>query len=186
VLTATDPLPHRPQRIAVAGVSGSGKSTLAGRLGSLLGLPHHEMDALHHGPGWTVRPEFESDVDAVVASDAWVCEWQYDYARPLLAARADLLVWVDPPFPVTLSRVVRRTVRRRVRREVLWNGNVEGPLHTFLTDREHVVRWAISTRHVYDERVPALAAARPELPVVRLGSRRDVDRWLRDVVEPLA
>jgi adenylate kinase family enzyme len=186
VLTAVDPLPYRPRRIAVAGVSGSGKSTLASRVGSLLDLPHHEMDALHHGPGWTTRPEFEPDVDAVVASETWVCEWQYDYARPRLAERADLLVWVDLPFPLTLTRVVRRTVRRRVRRERLWNGNVEGPLHTFLTDREHVVRWAISTRNVYDERVPALAAARPELPVVRLRSRRDVDRWLRTAVEPLA
>jgi adenylate kinase family enzyme len=93
VLTATDPLPFRPSPVTVAGVSGSGKSTLARRLGALLGLPYTEMDALHHGPGWTRRPTFESDVRALVTADRWVCEWQYDDARPLLAARADLLVW---------------------------------------------------------------------------------------------
>ncbi|MFC7493993.1 MULTISPECIES: AAA family ATPase [unclassified Nocardioides] len=186
MLTATDPLPHRPRRVTVAGVSGSGKSTLARRVGALLGLPYTEMDALHHGAGWTKRPEFEADVDAVVASEAWVCEWQYDYARPLLIERADLVVWVDLPFPVTLSRVVRRTVRRRVRREELWNGNQEGPLHTFFTDREHIVRWAINTRNLYDERIPLVAAARPDLPIVRLRSSREVDRWVREVVEPLA
>ncbi|KQW52769.1 AAA family ATPase [Nocardioides sp. Root1257] len=186
MLTATDPLPHRPQRVAIAGVAGSGKSTLARRVGDVLGLPHTEMDALHHGPGWTKRPEFEADVDAVVGADRWVCEWQYDYARPLLTERADLMVWVDLPFPLTLSRVVRRTLRRRLRREELWNGNQEGPLWHFFTDDEHIVRWAISTRNLYDERLPAVAAERPDLPIVHLRSRRDVDRWLREVVEPLA
>ncbi|MFC6044235.1 AAA family ATPase [Nocardioides hankookensis] len=186
MLTATDPLPYRPRRVAVAGVSGSGKSTLAARIGELLGLPHTEMDGLHHGPGWTKRPEFEADVDAVVAADSWVCEWQYDYARPLLTRHADLMVWVDLPFPLTLSRVVRRTLRRRLRREELWNGNQEGPLWHFFTDDEHIVRWAISTRNLYDERVPVVAAERPELPIVRLRSTRDVDRWVHDVVEPLA
>ena len=186
MLTAADPLPHRPRRVAVAGVAGSGKSTLARRLAAALGLPYTEMDSLHHGAGWTKRPEFEADVDAVVGSDAWVSEWQYDYARSLLTERADLMVWVDLPFPVTLSRVVRRTVRRRVRREQLWNGNQEGPLRHFFTDPEHIVRWAIRTRNLYDQRLPAVAAAYPDLPIVRLRSRRDVDRWLRDVVQPLA
>lgn len=186
MLTATDPLPLRPSRVAIAGVSGSGKSTLARRLSVVLDLPYVEMDALFHGPDWTPLPTFEAEVDAFVADDRWVTEWQYDYARPLLTARADLMVWVDLPFPVTLARVVRRTVGRRLRREVLWNGNREGPLHTFFTDREHIVRWAIQTRNLYDERIPAVAAHRPDLVIVRLRTTREVDRWVREVVEPLA
>jgi adenylate kinase family enzyme len=172
--------------VTVAGVSGCGKSTLARRLGSVLGLPHTELDSLYHGPDWTPRPTFLAEVEALVAGDAWVVEWQYDAARPLIAARADLLVWLDLPFPVALARLVRRTVRRSVRREELWNGNREAPLHTFFTDRDHVIRWSVRSRRSYRERIPAVAAARPELPVVRLRSRREVDRWLRDVVGPLA
>lgn len=186
MLSATDPLPSRPARITVAGVSGSGKSTLARRLAALLDLPHTEMDALFHGPGWTQMPTFEAEVDRVVASDRWVCEWQYEYARPLLTAHADLMIWVDIPFRVTLTRVVRRTLRRRLRREELWNGNREGPLHTFFTDPEHIVRWSFSTRNLYDERIPAVAAERPDLPIVRLRSSSEVDRWLTEVVAPLA
>lgn len=179
MLSATDPLPARPSRIAIAGVSGSGKSTLARRLSALLDLSHTEMDALFHGPGWTKMPTFEADVQRLVASDRWVCEWQYDYARPLILERADLMVWVDPPFPITLGRVVRRTVRRRVRREVLWNGNREGPLHAFFTDPEHIVRWSIGTRNIYDERMPVVAATRPDLPIVRLRSAREIETWVK-------
>lgn len=186
MLTATDPLPARPSRVIVAGVSGSGKSTLTRRIAHVLGLPYTEMDALFHGPDWTPRPRFEADVDALVAGDRWATEWQYDHARPLLTARADLLVWVDLPFPVVLSRVVRRTVRRRLRREELWNGNHEGPLRAFFTDPEHVVRWSIRTRNLYAERIPAVAAGRPDLSIVRLRTPREVDRWVRDVLRPLA
>ena len=102
--------------------------------------------------------------------------------RTALAERADLLVWLDLPYPLVLGRVVRRTLRRRLRREELWNGNREPPLHTFFTDPEHVVRWSISTRNLNRERIPALAADHPHLVVVRLRRRRDVDRWLRSVV----
>ena len=97
----------------------------------------------------------------------------------MLAARADLLVWLDQPYPVVLARLVRRTVRRRVRREVLWNGNVEGPLRALLTDPEHVVRYQWTHRHKYrDDLVPRLRRDRPGLRVVRLTSDREVERWL--------
>ncbi|PJJ72042.1 adenylate kinase family enzyme [Diaminobutyricimonas aerilata] len=185
MLLAGDPLPHRPRRILVAGVSGSGKTTLARRLSAVTGIPHTELDALHHGPQWTPRPEFLDDVRHLAARDEWITEWQYTSARPLLAARADTLVWLDLPFPLTLARVVRRTLRRARTREVLWNGNVEPPLHTIFTDRENVVRWAISTRNKYKEQVPEAAAAHPSLTVVRLSSRADVERWMDGPVADL-
>ena len=179
MLGAHDPLPARPRRVIVAGVSGVGKTTLAGRISDILDIPHTEIDGLFHGENWTPRESFLSDVRALVAGEAWVTEWQYSLARPLLAERADLLIWLDLPFlRVALPRVIRRTVRRRRRRQELWNGNVEPPLVTFFTDPEHIVRWAWSTRHTYRERVPRADAEHENLVVVRLRSQREVDAWL--------
>jgi len=172
-------MPLRPRRIVVAGVSGVGKTTLARRIAQVADVPHTEIDALFHGPDWTPRRTFVDDVAKLVVQDAWVTEWQYTAARPLLAAHADLLVWLDLPFwTTTFPRVVRRTVRRRVRREELWNGNIEPPFRRILTDPEHIVRWAVSTRHKYRHRVPQLDADLPGLSVVRLTSNRDVERWI--------
>ncbi|WP_307842840.1 hypothetical protein [Salinibacterium sp. NK8237] len=180
MLSCEDALPQRPRRVLVAGVSGAGKTTLALRISDIIAIPHTEIDALFHGPQWTPRPEFLDDVRALVATDAWVTEWQYDSARPLLAEHADLLVWLDLPFlRVTLPRVIRRTLRRAIRREQLWNGNIEAPLRTFFTDREHVVKWAISTRKKYHTEIPALVQKHPELVIVRLRSTRQVERWLK-------
>ena len=174
-----DRLPFRPRRVVVAGVSGTGKTTLAARISSVLGAPHTEIDALYHGPNWTPREEFVEDVRALAQGDSWTTEWQYSSARPILAERADLVVWLDLPFlSVTLPRVLRRTMRRRLRREVLWNGNVEPPLRTFFTDREHILRWAFSTRNRYSVLISQLHEEHPALLVVRLGTPREVQAWL--------
>lgn len=156
-----------------------GKSTLAAAVADRIGEPYTEIDALFHGPAWTPRPAFLDDVSALIARDGWVTEWQYTAARPMLAHRADLLVWLDLPFlRATLPRVVSRTIRRRLRREELWHGNVEPPFHTFFTNPDHIVRWACKRRHHYRELVPSLESTHPHLTIVRLRSQREVDAWL--------
>jgi adenylate kinase family enzyme len=178
LLGPDDPLPGRPRRVLVAGSSGAGKTTLAAAVAAVLGLSHVELDALFHGPGWVPRPSFRAEVERLAATDHWATEWQYDAVRELLASRADLLVWLDLPRTVAARQLVRRTVLRRLRSQELWNGNVEPPLRTVLTDPEHVVRWAWAAHGHTAPRVQALRARRPELPVVRLRSRREVARWV--------
>jgi len=179
MLGATDPLPHRPSRVLVAGTSGSGKTALAERIAETLAVPHVEIDALFHGPGWTRRPSFLEDVQAFSAGPAWVTEWQYSSARAHLAERADLMVWLDLPRATVMRQVVRRTLKRRLRRERLWNGNVEPSLRTFFTDSEHIVRWAWRTHPESASRVRALLHDRPDRLVVRLRSHEEADGWMR-------
>lgn len=168
----------------MAGTSGSGKTTVAGAIAELLGIPHVEIDALYHGPNWTPRDSFELDVRELVARPAWVTEWQYSQVRPLLAERADLVVWLDLPRHTVMRQVVGRTVRRSLRREVLWNGNIEPPLWTILRDKDHVVRWAWASHRMTAARVHDLARRRPALPIVRLRSRGDAARWLAGSLAP--
>ena len=39
-------------RVSIVGNAGSGKSTLAQALAACLDVPHIELDALFHQPGW--------------------------------------------------------------------------------------------------------------------------------------
>lgn len=152
---------------------------LAGRLG----VPYHELDALHHGPNWTQRPEFAVDVAAFAATDEWVAEWQYSAVRGLLLTRADLLVWLDLTRWQVARQLVPRTVSRRLRRVELWNGNIEPPLWRVFTDRGHLLRWAWRTYPRTAARVGEVLGATvtdaADGPVVvRLRSRREVTGWL--------
>ena len=177
-LGPADPLPHRPRRILVAGTSGAGKSTLSRALSRALHVPYHELDALHHGPGWVPRASFAGDVAAFAATDGWVAEWQYPAVRALLLARADLLVWLDLGRWQVARQLVPRTLVRRWRRTELWNGNVEPPLRTLFTDPDHLWRWAWRTHPDTPRRVRAVLAAGRGPVVVRLRSRADVRDWL--------
>lgn len=176
------------RRILVGGVSGSGKTTLARALAQRLDLPYVDMDALYHGPNWQPRPEFDDDVRGFAATDAWVVDSHgYSRNRDLLWSRADTVIWLDYPRRIVMSRVIRRTVRRRIRREALFNGNVEGPLWTVLTERDHIVRWAWTS---YDRRRADLERRRDDpayrgLTLIRLRHPRQTAAWLA-AVEPAA
>ncbi|MGO2746267.1 AAA family ATPase [Microbacterium sp.] len=183
MLSASDPLPFRPERVLIAGVTGSGKTTLARRIAAQWNLVHHEIDALHHGPDWTPRPSFLEDIRAFAGTDRWVTEWQYTSkgTDAILAPRADVLVWLDYPWPLVRGRLIRRTVKRRLFRTKLWNGNVEPPLwnREAWSGENDILRWQSDTRHKWDERMPRIEASFPYLTIVRLRHTREAERWLR-------
>ncbi|KQU58837.1 AAA family ATPase [Rhodococcus sp. Leaf278] len=184
ILEPNDAVSHRPSRIVVAGTSGSGKTTLSARLGSVLGIEHIEIDSLYHGPNWTPRATFESDVEELIARPSWVTEWQYEAVRDRLADRADLMLWFDLPRRTVMRQIVIRTLRRRFGRRELWNGNVEPPLHRIFFDRDHIIRWAWRTYPRTSKRVHHLNVRRPESIIVRFESHREVDAWIAHCLRP--
>lgn len=149
----------------------------------MLHIPHTEIDSLFHGPNWEPRADFADDVDRLSSAPAWITEWQYSAVRRLLAGRADTLIWLDFPVPVSMGRLIWRTVRRRLRREELWNGNQEPPLRTMFSEQDHIIRWGWRTRHKLRDLVPTLEDKFPGLCVVRLSSPAEVEQWLGILAE---
>lgn len=179
LLSWSDPLPHQPMRVLVAGPAGAGKTTMCAMAAQAWGLLQVELDALHHGPGWEPRTEFEADVHAFVSQPRWVTEWQYtSRLGSLLIDHADLLVWLDHPRSLVMRQVIVRTLMRRLRDEELWNGNKEPPLRTVFTDRDHIVRWAWQTYDRPGQKVREVLGGR-DMPVVRLRGRRQLRAWAR-------
>jgi len=185
MLTADDPLPFRPERVLIAGVTGSGKTTLARRIAEQWDLAHHEIDALHHGPNWTPRPSFLDDVRAFAATDRWVTEWQYTSkgTDAIMTPRAQLGIWLDYPWRIVRTRLLRRTFSRSILRTEMYNGNVEKPIWDwFKKDQEEtILQWQTKTRRKWDERMPRVENEFPHLTVVRLRHPRETERWLKAV-----
>ena len=171
-----DPLPIPPRRVIIGGTSGAGKSTFARHLAATLDVPYLENDSIYHGPGWTVRTEYESDLRAFISGPAWVIEWQG--ARDRLAQAADTLVWLDYPTWLVMYRVLKRTLTRVFTREVLWAGNIEPPIWAAFQDEDHIVRWAWRTRGRVRSEVAQLLEAGTQLQVVRLRWPHEAEEWL--------
>ena len=96
-------------------------------------------------------------------------------ARRLVLERADVVVWLDLPMRIWLPRLLRRTARRVVPREELWNGNRE-TLRDVAPPENSLILYAL--RH-YRGRRRAYPAELASLPVVRLRSQAEVERFLR-------
>lgn len=183
MLRADDPLPCMPERVLIAGVTGSGKTTLARRVAELWDLRHIEIDGLFHGENWTPRPTFLDDVRAFAVEDRWVTEWQYTSkgTDDILTPRAHLAIWLDYPYRVVRSRLLRRTIGRSILRTRMWNGNVERPIwKTFRgAPEENILAWQTKTLHKWTEAMPEYAERFPHLTIVRLRHPREAGRWLR-------
>jgi adenylate kinase family enzyme len=152
-------------------------------LAASLGVPHLELDSVFHQPGWEslAKDEFQRLVTARASEDGWVIDGNYSAVRPIIWARADTVVWLDLPRPIVMWQVVWRTVRRAVTHEELWNGNRE-PLINFLSwaPEKSIISWAWHSHAKYRARYGAAAAdpANAHLTFIRLGSRREVSRFL--------
>ncbi|MDO5093357.1 MAG: adenylate kinase [Propionibacteriaceae bacterium] len=133
---------RRARRVLCYGVTGAGKSVAAVALGEALGVPVHLVDEEFGWlPGWRQPSpdEIRRQVAPVAAGQEWVFDSAYGVFRDLVEPQADVVVGLDYPRWVSLSRLLRRTVSRvRTKREVC-NGNVETWRHVF--SRDSVLLW---------------------------------------------
>jgi adenylate kinase family enzyme len=165
-------------RITLTGASGNGKTSLAQELARIAGLRHVETDALHHGPNWeSCGPEvLRERMLAATEGDDWVVDSAYHSMIGYTAAdRADLVVWLDLPFAVVMSRLLRRTWVRRRDRVELWNGNYE----TGGWDALRYLIWPATQNVFRNRRVLPERYARHNL--VRLRSSADVQAFVQSI-----
>jgi adenylate kinase family enzyme len=164
----------------ITSASGNGGTTFARAVATRLGVPFVELDALHHGPGWTEASaeELRAKVEPIVATDAWVIDGSYrGKLGELVLERAEIVVWLDLPIRVWLPRLVRRTLVRIVHRQELWGGNRESLRGAFL-GRDALIPWTLRhyrrRRRLYPQRLAAFN-------VVRLRTTEDVERFMRSL-----
>jgi adenylate kinase family enzyme len=173
---------HRLARVVVQGASGSGKTTLATALASKLGTGHLELDGLYQQANWIPLDleEFRVRVQQFAEEPRWVVDGNYRHVRDILWPLATMIVLIDLPKRVVMTRVIKRTFLRIMKREELWNGNRESWRNALSRDpMNNIILWSWTTYSRYHDEVPreALDAVGAER-IVMLKSARDVRRFL--------
>ncbi len=160
-------------RVLVVGSSGAGKTTFAVRLAEVLDLPVIHLDSEYWRPGWQHTPaeEWPARVDRLVAGERWVMDGNYGGTLERRLARAQAVVFLDVARRTCLRRVILRSWRYRGRPGPgLPEGCPERLEWQFLM-------WVWNFERRSRGRVISLLAA-SGLPVVRVRTRREAERWL--------
>jgi adenylate kinase family enzyme len=172
------------KRVAVMGGACVGKTTVSRRLAAMLGVPHIELDALHHDAGWQEAPAelLQARVRAAfeAAPEGWVADANYrSKLGSLVLERADTAVLLEPPLHVAFGRALRRTIGRTITRQELWNGNREQI--RFLFTRYWIPWWVLRTHRHYGREIPERVGEHPHLDLVHLRSAEEIERWLQSI-----
>ena len=165
-------------RVLVYGVTGSGKTTLARQIAERTGLPWHSVDELTWNPGWVEVPgdEQRRRIVAICAQDRWVLDTAYGKWLDVPLARVQLIVALDYPRWLSLSRLIRRTVMRAIDRRQICNGNTESFRQAF--SRDSIIVWHFRSFARKRERMRAWAADTTGPEVVTLTTPAATRRWL--------
>jgi len=179
------------RRVSVVGNSGAGKTRLAAAVADALSVPHLELDAVFHQPGWQPldRAVFRARVAEFIAADGWVVDGNYSAVRDLVWQRADTVLWLDLPRHRIMRQLTARTLRRMLTRSELWNGNTEQLRNLLRMDPEQsILRWAWTQHGKYVERYNAAQQdpAYQHLSIVRLPDRAAVTALLAGLAGPPA
>ena len=112
--------------IFVVGTSGSGKSTAASQIAQILERKHVEIDSLLWLPHWTQRNagELSSLLKQALANGPVVMDGNFA-TKGITANPGDVLIFLDYPRWLVISRLVRRSLARVIFRRDLWSGNRE-------------------------------------------------------------
>jgi adenylate kinase family enzyme len=149
---------------------------LAARLSALTGLPWHQVDDLTYEPGWVQVPDDEQRrrIEAICAGESWILDTAYSKWIDVPLARVQLIVALDLPRAVSLTRLVRRTIGRVVDGRPVCNGNRE-TLRTVFA-RDSILLWHFRAFASKRRRIEAWEAE--GLPLVRLRSARALEEWV--------
>ena len=134
-------------KFVIIGTSGSGKTYLAKNLSLALNFKHIELDLYNHGSNWEqAEPEvFRERVIKVTKDfDSWIIDCNYQIICDLIWPKADLIIWLDYPFYIVFTRLLKRTIKRFITKEVLWNGNTENFFNQLFT-KKSILFWCIKT-----------------------------------------
>ncbi len=161
----------------IIGCSGAGKSTLARRLSAAMEIPVVHLDRLYWLPGWKnrSREEFDALLRQELARDAWIMDGNFDRTLELRLARADGVLHLDFGRLACEWGVIRRVLSTygRVRPDM-----GDGCPERF--DWEFM-KWIWNFSDQDGAKARNVLCRHPEVQVLTLRSRREVNRFLKEL-----
>lgn len=98
------------KKIVLIGSGGSGKSTLAKKLGEILSIEVHHLDAIFWKPGWISTPKEKQKAvqEELISHDSWIIDGNYGGTIDIRLQAADTIIFIDLSRWICIIRVLKR------------------------------------------------------------------------------
>jgi hypothetical protein len=142
------------------------------------GLPFVPSDPVFWTDDWKPTPaaDVRSWLATATNADCWVLDGNFVGDREIYWARADLAVWLDPPFVTALWQVLWRNFGWWLSGIDVWHGK-RMTLTKALDGAGHVIQSHGLKRRTY----PGFLSEFPHLQIVRIRSWRALKKWLANL-----
>ena len=160
------------QKAIVIGYPGSGKSTFSRALQTRTGLPLIYLDMLYWNADKTTisRDEFDRRLDAVLNTDRWIIDGNYNRTMEKRIRQCDAVFFLDYPLSVCLDGI--RARMHQPRPDMPWIETEEDP--EFI---DFVKAFATESR----PNILTLLEQYSEKSITVFSSRKDADEYLRSL-----
>ena len=170
------------RRVMVVGGCGAGKSTFSKKLAQLTGLPLTHLDRLGWRENWekTPREAFDALLAGIYAGEEWIIDGNWSRTIGERLRRADTVFWFRFTGIQCFAGVVERFFRTRGKnRDDMADGCVE-KLDLEKLRFFHTTLWGAKRTN---RRIEACLKDAPDVRVVVFRTRRQADRYLRELAE---
>lgn len=149
---------------------------LAQRIAETTGIRCHLVDDIAWLPNWTmVEDEVQRETfSKLCGEEEWILDSAYGKWVDIPLQRVELIVGLDYPRWLSLSRLLKRTLLRLVDGKPICNGNRETLKLTL--SRESIIAWHFRSFARKRQRIRKWEAE--GLPVLRFRSPKEVEAWL--------
>ncbi len=164
------------KRIMIIGCGGAGKSTLSRQLAEKLELPLYHLDVLFWKPGWVEsdREEFFEKLKKFSAEEKWISDGNYIKSIPILAEKADTIIYLDMPIPICFIGALKRNFSKKERPDM-----AEGCAENF--DMKFFW-WILTFRKHTAPRIEKILAGNKDKNIIVLKSRKAVKDFLNNIL----
>ena len=193
VLQEGSPVQDGKIRMVINAGSGSGKSTLAKQLSKQFNILRIDVDHHRFYPAkeyaWKNRPQqdfirgVQEQIDIAERDEkmnGWVIDGTVTRFGNDFAAQVNMVIWLDYSPIVTILRLLNRIFWRYTRQEKCCNGNVETLSNLFLSRKDSILWYQLTSFGLQKQRLEKWIQENPHFRVFRFISPLDCRKFFDD------
>ena len=108
-------------KIFIVGITGSGKSTFSEKLSHISKIPRYDLDWIYFVKGSFTKKvsiaKRRKKLIEILNKRKWIIDGVYTTWTQDIFKKANLIIWLNPPFRILSLRIITRYIKKKIKRQ---------------------------------------------------------------------